>query len=188
MQETVVGFVCYARQNFKVVRIPNLSDEHVTERTFTIFCSERGAWTESVVRHPPLPGSQNGVVALNGILYWLDQHRGSKIVAYDPLKTEKKLRLVDLPTPLMSMDCIGVCGGKLHVSRMTAFHSYHERFEEELSIWKLVDHNAGTWELTYDTCLKDKIRNRHPVLLMFSGNFHVVAFHPYDESIIYMKY
>lgn len=169
-----VGFICYDRRKFKVVRIPR---KKVTEKvTLSIFCSESGTWSESVVLNPPgyycYFTNHARVVPFDGKLLWTIQ---PKIFAvYDPLNNDKELCVLRAPTEVC---CFGVCKGKLRIA------TSRRGLPPGLGVIEL-ENLESNW-VSKDDIILDRLRNWG--LKMEKGNgIEVIAIHPYDENIIYL--
>ncbi|XP_015695824.1 uncharacterized protein LOC102708854 isoform X2 [Oryza brachyantha] len=126
-----------------------------------IYSSGSGNWEEHMVDYPPhhRPWGSNGVVVHQTIIWWVDLSYG--LLACDLRIEPHNLRFVPLPegcemppsTPdLDRRRCVGFRGGDLRYMQI------HERvFDGKpiVSMWTLIDQDAGTWRHDCEVLVKD---------------------------------
>uniref|UniRef100_A0A0E0JGA5 DUF1618 domain-containing protein n=1 Tax=Oryza punctata TaxID=4537 RepID=A0A0E0JGA5_ORYPU len=142
-----------------------VADLHPTvgadKATLLIYFSVPESWATHEVDYPPRdrPWGGNGVVVHQTIIWWVDLSYG--LLACDIGTRRHNLRFVPLPpdcelppgtADLDKCRCVGFRGGEL---RYVEIHERAYDGKPVVSMWTLVDQNAGIWRLNCQALVKD---------------------------------
>nr|POE57366.1 hypothetical protein CFP56_47992 [Quercus suber] len=177
--------------SYRVMRIAEFKGKS-TKFKVDIFSSDTGKWSKSVVFCPQ--GFWLGIftfvgVPYNGLLFWWSLNE--RLVGFDPY-TSKCCRVFDKPIELepSRVERLVVCHGALRICQLLGYP--YNFANPKLRVWELKDYDkGGKWCLEHEVYFNQMVSKKSPWLTKYLTNrilyVVVLAYHPYDRDIVYVK-
>ncbi|XP_073308306.1 putative F-box protein At3g28280 [Primulina huaijiensis] len=181
------GFMVEEDGTFWVVQIiPRWSTPLLS---FLVFHSANGKWCikEVLNTRPFRLFRAKATMVYRGMIMWMVD---VGLLAFDPKNDGGRCRVIDLPNNKKGR--LGVSCGNLHYYEVSSYGHLKTIENPILRVWMLMDFDGRDWTLKHsilygDLWSGDEYLNRSLASPNTDKYFHLVAFHPLNSDMIFLK-